>query len=388
MNLLFLMGTYPSFGGVEIVSTVLSNEFIRRGYNVLLVSFEQPKMDIEPMELDKRVKFYPLSKPVLSKANCCKLHNILLYNEVDFIINQWVVPWYVARLCDKAMRGTKCKMIGVHHNIPNLNHQIENLRISLRNNISNSILNRIKLSLVTFISRLSLRYTISKCTRYITLSPSFIPIAQRFTWMKHCDKFDALANPLTIEPYHNEPLSKYNEIVYIGRIEYNQKCNYRIVDIWEKLEKKHPEWCLKIVGDGPDRRDLQKRIQQKRLQNITIEGFQNPLPFYRTAKMLMLTSAYEGFPLVLIEGMEYGVVPLVYDSYAAVHDIIDDGINGFIVPQPYSDEKFVKRIEHLMQDDDLLSTLSKSAMTKAKEFSLDNIVNKWENILTIIKNNK
>ena len=385
MNILFLMGTYPNFGGVEVVSTVLANEFCQRGHNVALVSFEQPKLEKEPMALDERVKFYPLSKPVLSNANCRKLHNILLNNDVDFIINQWVVPWYVARLCEKAMRGTKCKMIGVHHNLPNTNHKIEKLRIAIRDNTGNCILDRIKLSLVTFISRISLRYTISKCTRYITLSPSFIPIAQRFTWMKQSDKFDALANPLTIEPYHNEPLSKNNEIVYVGRIEYNQKCNYRIVDIWEKLEKKHPEWCLKIVGDGPDKENLQKRIERKRLQNITIEGFQNPLSYYRTAKIILLTSAYEGFGLVLIEGMEYGVVPLSYDSYAAVHDIIDEGVNGYILPQPYTDEGFITRIEDLIQNEGKLLKFSKAARTKAKEFSLDCIVKKWEQLMMELK---
>lgn len=385
MNILFLMGTYPNFGGVEVVSTVLANEFCQRGHNVALVSFEQPKLEKDPMKLDDRVKFYPLSKPVLTADNCNRLHHILVEEDVDIIINQWVVPYYVAQLCSKAMRGTKCKMIGVHHNLPDSNHQIEQVRIALRQHSGNYILNRVKLSLITLVSRLSLRYTISKCTRYLTLSPSFIPIAKRFTWMKSSDKFVALANPLTIVPNQDEPLYKKNEIIYVGRIEYNQKCTYRIVDIWEHLEKKYPNWCLRIVGDGPDRLDLQQRINKKGLRNITIEGFQNPLSYYKEAKLLLLTSAYEGFGLVIVEGMEYGVVPLVYDSYVAVHDIIDEGVNGYILPQPYTDEGFITRIEDLIQNEGKLLTLSKAARFKAKEFSLERIVTKWEQLLMEVK---
>lgn len=101
--------------------------------------------------------------------------------------------------------------------------------------------------------------------------------------------------------------------------------------------------------------------------------------------MLLLTSAYEGFPLVLAESMEYGVVPLVYDSYAAVHDIIDEGVNGYILPQPYTDEGFITRIEDLIQNEGKLLKFSKAARTKAKEFSLDCIVKKWEQLMMELK---
>lgn len=389
MNILFLMGKYPGIGGVEVVSTVLANAFIKEGFSVSLVSFEQPTLEKAPVSLNENVKFYPLSKPVCTKRNITELHTILVKDDIDILINQWVVPYYVARLCRRAMKGTKCKMIGVHHNLPNSNFQIEQVKIALRNHTGSRLVNYLKLSLVTLVSRLSLRYTISQCTKYIALSPSFIPIAQRFTWMRDGSekRFGAVANPLTIELCSEEHICKKNEIIYVGRIEYNQKCTYRIVDIWAKLEKKYPDWCLKIVGDGPDRDDLQERIRKKGLKNITIEGFQKPILYYKEAKMLLLASAYEGFPLVVAEGMEYGVIPLVYDSFAAVHDIIDDGINGYIIPQPYSDEVFTSKIEIIMQNENLFNLMSESARLKAKEFSLDCIVNKWKHLLLNVINN-
>lgn len=389
MNILFLMGKYPGIGGVEVVSTVLANEFIREGFGVSLVSFEQPTNEKVPIPLSEKVKFYPLQKPVSSATNVTKLHTILVGDHIDILINQWVVPYYVARLCSRAMKGTKCKMIGVHHNLPNSNFQIEQVRIDLRNHTGCRLVNYLRLFLVTLASRLSLRYTISQCAKYITLSPSFISIAQRFTWKSNdSERFCTIANPLTIATYDGEHICKKNEIIYVGRIEYNQKCTYRIVDIWEKLENQYPNWCLKIVGDGPDRDDLQGRIHKKGMKNITIEGFQKPNAYYKDAKLLLMTSAYEGFPLIIAEGMEYGVVPLVFDSFPTVHDIIDDGLNGFIIPQPYSDDAFVAKMDLLMQNEKLFVNMSESAMLKAKDFSLEQIVGKWKRLLLDVINNK
>ena len=101
-----------------------------------------------------------------------------------------------------------------------------------------------------------------------------------------------------------------------------------------------------------------------------------------------MTSAYEGFPLIIAEGMEYGVVPLVFDSFPTVHDIIDDGLNGFIIPQPYSDDAFVAKMDLLMQNEKLFVNMSESAMLKAKDFSLEQIVGKWKRLLLDVINNK
>ena len=89
MNILFLMGKYPGIGGVEVVSTVLANEFIREGFGVSLVSFEQPTNEKVPIPLSEKVKFYPLQKPVSSATNVTKLHTILIGDNIDILINKY-----------------------------------------------------------------------------------------------------------------------------------------------------------------------------------------------------------------------------------------------------------------------------------------------------------
>ena len=93
MNILFLMGTYPSYGGVEKVSTVLANEFVKRGYGVSIISFEQPVPELASEELDSSIKLFKLEKPVYTKNNIKRLSAIIQDNRIDILINQWAVPF-------------------------------------------------------------------------------------------------------------------------------------------------------------------------------------------------------------------------------------------------------------------------------------------------------
>ncbi|MFR9547015.1 MAG: glycosyltransferase [Rikenellaceae bacterium] len=179
MNILFLMGVYPSYGGVEKVSTILANAFVERGYCVSIVSFEQPHPELAKEELNKDIKLHKLSYPVSSRGNITTLNGIIINERIDILINQWCVPFYVAKLCRKAMKGTNCKLVSVHHNLPNTNARIKALEIAIENK-QNVFVNKVKKLAVTLVSRLSLRYTFNKSDKYVVLSESFISIANKY----------------------------------------------------------------------------------------------------------------------------------------------------------------------------------------------------------------
>lgn len=251
MNILFLIGAYPTYGGVERVSTVLSNEFMAKGYKVSIISFVQPHPEIADKELNKDVRLYKLTYPTLSKSNIKVLGDIIRENKIDILISQWCMPYYVSILCKRAMKGSSCKLISIYHNIPNTNSKLKSIELDIANNRGNRLLNNIKHSIVKTVSRLSMRITYHNSDRFMVLSPSFIPIAREFIFKKRAPKLVSLTNPITIDVISpNETRDK--EIIYVGRIEYNQKRTYRLIDIWSELEDKYPDWRLTIVGDGPD----------------------------------------------------------------------------------------------------------------------------------------
>ena len=99
----------------------------------------------------------------------------------------------------------------------------------------------------------------------------------------------------------------------------------------------------------------------------------------------MLTSEYEGFPLVLAECMSFGVVPAVYGSYSAVYDIIEDGKDGIILPfdkeKKFDAAMMADRMAAIMESPETLQTLAIQAMKKSKEYSLDKIAKQWEEVM-------
>lgn len=373
-NILFLMGVYPSYGGVEKVSTVLANKFIQDGYDVTIASFEQRNPEFAEMYLSKQCHQLKLSYPVLSVRNYKILRNYILLHKVDFLINQWVVPFFATLLWKFAVKGTGCKVYSVHHNKPDTNRKIQDLDIKIHGGCN--FLKPLRWG-IREISRWSLAFCINSSDKYILLSPAFVPIAKDYTGVRDEKKFDALPNPVTITAPREDIRRKCKEIICVGRIEYNQKRSFRVLEIWKELELKNPDWCIVFVGDGPDRNDLERRVAEAGLKRVRITGFTDPLHYYRDASILVMTSEYEGFPLVLAESMTYGVVPMVYDSFEALHDIIDDNVNGCILPRPFDAHQFASKLDTLMNNDEQLYNMSQRAKEIARQFSVESVAGRW-----------
>ena len=90
----------------------------------------------------------------------------------------------------------------------------------------------------------------------------------------------------------------------------------------------------------------------------------------------MMNSAFEGFPMVLVEAQQTGVVPVIYDSFKSAFDIIDDGQNGYIVP--YQNEVlFIERMILLMNNDKLRQKMAQNGKIEIEKFSVEAITAKW-----------
>lgn len=164
-------------------------------------------------------------------------------------------------------------------------------------------------------------------------------------------------------------------------MENQSKRPFRIIQTWNLLEEKYPEWKLTFVGDGPDRNSLENKVKDLGLKRVTFVGFQNPVKYYQRASILMLTSDIEGFLLVLAECMSFGVVPVVYASYPAVYDIVKDEINGIIIPKrnEFPTELAAKKISEIIESNAKRLNMSLSAIKESHRFSINKICEQWEN---------
>ena len=92
-----------------------------------------------------------------------------------------------------------------------------------------------------------------------------------------------------------------------------------------------------------------------------------------------MTSKYEGWPMVLMEGQQMGVVPIVYNSFESLTDIINDGVNGIIIPNN-NIKLFVEKLKNLMQNTSERHMMAENAIMNSKRFNIDEVVNKYLNL--------
>lgn len=382
MNIIFLYRAYPNYGGVEVVTTVLANKFVSDGHGVTIVSFEQPHMELAG-QLYAGIDIERLNYPIVSRANVKKLHGIIVRKRVDIVVNQWGLPFHTTMLCNKAMRGTACRLISVLHGSPNTSKVIIKAQDAVKcaaNPVSRVVcgaLLRAKESVV----KASIRYACKHSERYVLLSEGFIRPLADYARLKSTVNVVAIGNPVTI-PVDLDGFDfakKKRQLLYVGRMDYENKRVNRIVEAWQELYGQYPDWELVLVGDGPHKSKLMDYVHDNDIARVRFEGFQvdPPIKYYRDASIFMLTSDLEGFGLVIIESMSYGVVPVVYGSYEAVFDIIRDGFSGFITPYPYNKEYTVKKIKYLMDNPSHRIEMAKEAMIDAGKFTVDSIARQW-----------
>ena len=375
---------YYSLGGVEMVTNVLASRFLDNGCRVSIVSFIEPSNEILCRK-DSRIIYYLLSGFNTSKKNIDQLRNILIEEKIDIVINQWGLPYVPIYVLKKASKGLSLKIFSVHHNSPKTNGRLKGIEIAMSetNNKFCALILCMKKVLTYYVTSYSMWYVYQKSDKYILLSDSYIREFLSFTRVKKATKLVVITNPITIpyiEEYEKILSYKRKEIIYVGRIDYNQKRVYRVIEVWKLLEKKYPDWKLIIIGDGEEKSKLEEQSFQLGLKRIVFEGFKNPLEYYRYASLLILTSEYEGFPLVIPEGMAWGVVPCVYGSYSAVYDIVKDDVNGIII-EPQKDEfdaeNMAERMSLLMCDNVRLKLMAKAAKQMSNQYSLDVVSDSW-----------
>ena len=108
-------------------------------------------------------------------------------------------------------------------------------------------------------------------------------------------------------------------------------------------------------------------------------GFRQPLPFYKKAKIFLMTSAYEGFSMSLIEGQQNGVALIVMDSFESLHEIVTNNDNGLLVKDGNIGE-FTEKLKRLMTDDILRNKLVDRGLETCQRFTVKKVVDKWETI--------
>ena len=192
-------------------------------------------------------------------------------------------------------------------------------------------------------------------------------------------KIDYIYNPT---PYPNEKksLCESKIAVAIGRLT-AQKGFDKLLDIWKKIEEKNSEWELYIIGSGEDREKLLNQKESLNLKRVIfIENTKNIKEYYEKASIYLMTSRFEGLPMTLIEAQSFGLPIISYDIKTGPKDIVNDGEDGYLIENDNQNE-FVNKFLELSQNREKIQKFSQKAYENSKRFKLDNIIEKWKEVL-------
>lgn len=171
-----------------------------------------------------------------------------------------------------------------------------------------------------------------------------------------------------------------NKIIAVGRLAH-QKHFSELIHIFSAIHDKAPDWSLEIIGNGPDKDRLQKLIDGLGLKSkVTLSPATSTIQEkYLTAGIFAMTSRYEGLPMVLLEAQACGLPIISYDCKCGPKDIINDGIDGYIIPMG-DRQLFADKLLELIKDQELRLRMGNAAVVSSKRFDEERIMRLWTSL--------
>ena len=187
-----------------------------------------------------------------------------------------------------------------------------------------------------------------------------------------------IPNPITIEQ-NILSICTEKKAIAVGRFTY-QKGFDLLVQAWKEVHKSHPEWILNIYGGG-DKDSINKEIDHMGLKHIIncYDAVNNITDKYQESSIFILSSRYEGLPLVLMEAMSIGLPPVSFACPCGPRDIIHNREDGILCENGNIQELAIG-ICSLIEDENLRKQLGKNAAINIQRYKLDNIMEQWDRL--------
>lgn len=187
----------------------------------------------------------------------------------------------------------------------------------------------------------------------------------------------------------NNVSQKSRSIVFVGSLR-EVKDPLNLIEVFKIVSERTTDVDLQIVGDGPLRQAVKKKIEDYGLQNrVTMHGavsHQIALDILASSEIYVSTSIEEGLPTSLIEAMALGKA-VVTTRVGGVPEIVVDGENGLLTP-PRLPEKMAQSIEQLLKDPALAKKLGEAAADSVKNFSWNDIAQEYLDIYREVSRSK
>ncbi|PTC02970.1 hypothetical protein C9980_20350 [Vibrio mediterranei] len=214
------------------------------------------------------------------------------------------------------------------------------------------------------------------CNRLVLLTERDRRIIDRFIYTKA----EVIPNSTSFEMADEGILEKKtNRIIMVGRLTY-QKNIARAIKIWSDISRDN--WSLQIIGDGEDLSNLKDLANQLGVSDsVEFKPFSENIDnYYREASCLILTSRYEGLPLVLIESKFFATPSIAFDCVTGPRELIQSNDEGFLIDY-HDDGGFGHALTIFINSEHLRRELQLGALRSSERYSKGYVIERWHSAI-------
>lgn len=201
------------------------------------------------------------------------------------------------------------------------------------------------------------------------------------------DNVIVIPNPSSFKPMDKYPDYDSKKVIAVGRLEFEKGFDL-LLQAWCIIRLKYPEWTLNIFGDGSQKVHLEKMIIANNLQEYAfLKGVsQNISEELLKGSFLVLSSRYEGMPMVMLESMACGLPMVAFDCETGPAELIHSNDCGLLVKNGSVDD-LANKIIQMIENDSERFNMSKAAKIKSEQYVIEKIMLRWEILFNKISNN-
>lgn len=378
-------------GGTEHTTVVLARE-LRERYGVEVIAAYRNDFDGTCDGFDKVYKL-----PKGSKAAVKAAIDIVRQHHVEAIVVQGF--FREMRLFYAVKKKTGCRLVFAYHFQPGWERLDKNLILKKVANHHGLGKLKYRLKYLLFpifylLNAIKFRkryyHAFRRADNVVVLSLPYELLFLKQAFAHDADKICSIPNML---PYPEEVSNAVNVsqkekiALMVSRLDESQKRVRLALELWKKAVEQNPnfnDWRLYVVGDGdtPVADQYREWAERHGVPRVTFTGRANPMPYYQKASVFIMTSLFEGLPLTILESRQCKVVPMAFDTFGAIADLIHDGKDGFVVKEGDLD-RYVSCLKSLMGNGDMREKMIEEGMSSLAPFRHDRVAGQWHRLLIV-----
>ena len=198
---------------------------------------------------------------------------------------------------------------------------------------------------------------------------------------KGVTKTCVIPNPTPFYPEESSTCD-FHKAICVGRLNEQKGYEY-LIEAWAIVSKRHPDWILNAYGSGEIKEQLQTLINEKGVSKSLIlnEPTSEIIEKYLESSIYVMSSRFEGFPMVLLEAMSCGLPCVSFNCPNGAKDLVEDGKNGFLVDY-LNVAELADRICDLIENDSERKRMGSKAKEDVKKYLPDAIMALWGDLFS------